>query len=107
MRLGCDASREPWAVSKWPLEMRVRPLLRLTIKVKRMSMIFEAIGMIVCVVGGGALGLFILGLLLGLACEVWVLASGKFRGVLRGESLIYEYKKNREQFLKWKQEQDI
>ena len=72
-----------------------------------MKVFCEAIGTIICVVGGGALGLMILALLLELACEVWVIASGKFRGVLKGESLIYEYKKNREQFLKWKQEQDI
>ncbi len=64
------------------------------------------IGAIVLIAGG--LLLLVAGV--GLACllvgNIWIAASNRWRNVLRGESLIYEYRKNREAFLRWKEEQD-
>lgn len=50
---------------------------------------------------------------IGLACLLgwlvsfaWIAFSETFRGICKAESLIYEYRKNREQFLKWKEKKD-
>lgn len=50
------------------------------------------------------MALLILGLLLYLACALWINASNMFRKIMHAESLIYEYKKNREEYLLWKKD---
>ena len=36
--------------------------------------------------------------------NIWIAASNKWRRILRAESLIYEYRKNRDEFMMWKHE---
>ena len=59
------------------------------------------IGYVVLAVGGFALFVTMSALFIEIACELWVLASTKFRAVWKAESLVYEYNKNREKFLEW------
>ena len=59
------------------------------------------IGYAVVVVGGFALLGIMSAIFIEIACELWVLASTKFRAVWKAESLVYEYNKNREKFLEW------
>ena len=47
--------------------------------------------------------LFLLGFLVNCA---WVAFSESFRSICKAESLIFEYRKNREAFLKWKEGAD-
>ena len=66
-----------------------------------MDAVFRIIGIIVCGLGGGLLCLAIVGFILWLACCAWIAFSNKFRAVCKAESLIFEYRKYREQFLAW------
>lgn len=66
-----------------------------------MDKIFLEFGRTICVFGGIFLGGTLMALLSQLLCEAWMAASNRFRKVCRGESLIFEYWKNREEFLKW------
>lgn len=49
-------------------------------------------------------GLLLFGVLVALAvrlmCELWIGVSIRFRSILKAESLIYEYRKNRDEFLR-------
>lgn len=67
---------------------------------------YNAVGMIVCGLGGGFLALVILALLLQLVCCAWVAFSDKFRDICKAESLIFEYRKNRHEFMVWKHTKD-
>lgn len=71
-----------------------------------MNTLFIRIGMIMCISGGLAILVSFLAAMLYLASDAWITASYKFRGVCSGESLIREYKKNRAEFLKWKEEKN-
>lgn len=42
-----------------------------------------------------------------LVANIWIAASNKWRRILRAESLIYEYRQNRDEFLRWKYENYI
>lgn len=68
-----------------------------------MSDFYCAIGRFLAVAGGLLLCAALVALLMELCCEAWIVASNKFRKVCRGESLIFEYHKNREEFLKWRE----
>lgn len=37
---------------------------------------------------------------------MWIEASNKWRSICKAESLIFEYRKNRDEFLAWKKEQE-
>jgi len=63
---------------------------------------YDIIGMLICYLGGGLLCLFILGLFLRLVCAVWIAFSDRFRDICKAESLIFEYRKNRHEFMVWK-----
>lgn len=52
-------------------------------------------------IGGIAVLILLIGCVMWMACNVWITASTQFRNIVKAESLIYEYKKYREQFLKW------
>lgn len=68
-----------------------------------MSNFYCAIGRFLVVAGGLLLCAALVALLMELCCEAWMAASNKFRKVCRGESLIFEYWKNREEFLEWRE----
>ena len=58
----------------------------------------------VLVVGWIALsviGCAVIGVLLWLALDIWEYASNRFRDVYKAESLIFEYRKNRDDYLEW------
>lgn len=54
------------------------------------------------IIGGGSIlaSLLLAGLFL-LMCEAWILTSNCFRDICKAESLIHEYRRNREKFLEW------
>ena len=60
------------------------------------------IGAVVVIV----LGLSLLALLTYLMAIIWIRASNAWRRILKAESLIYEYKKNRDEYLAWKETVD-
>ena len=62
-----------------------------------------AIGCVIMGAGGALLALMILfSIGYGLCCA-WIAFSNRFRDVCKAESLIFEYRKNREKFLEWKE----
>lgn len=53
------------------------------------------------IIGGTELAFFLM-VVIGLAaCKAWISASNKFRDICKAESLIHEYRRNREEFLSW------
>lgn len=66
----------------------------------------QGLGMTLMVFGGiliAAVILLLLGLFVGIA---WIAFSDNFRAICKAESLIFEYRKNREKFLEWKVKED-
>lgn len=59
------------------------------------------VGFALMVVGG----LLLFGVLVALSarimCELWIGVSNRFRDICKAESLIHEYRRNREKFIKW------
>lgn len=64
------------------------------------------VGAFVLIAGGLLLLAALTGLVVYLVGQIWTETSKRLRAILRVESLIYEYKRNREEFLRWKEEQD-
>jgi hypothetical protein len=60
------------------------------------------IGAAFMLIGGVALVAIVLGLAVYAAGLAWVAASNKWRAILRAESLIYEYRMNREAYIEWR-----
>ncbi len=64
------------------------------------------LGAILMCVGGG----LVVGTLIcfagSLLCAAWIAFSERFRSICRAESIIFEYRKNRKKFLRWKEEND-
>ena len=60
------------------------------------------VGYVLCALGGATLLLTILAVVFYIAAVLWYKASMRWRGVFKAESLVYEYHKNRVQFLAWK-----
>lgn len=52
------------------------------------------------------IGCAAIGVLLCLALDIWEYASNRFRDVCKAESLIFEYRKNRDDYLEWKNTKD-
>ena len=50
-----------------------------------------------------ALGLVLTAYLVYWMAVAWIKASNAWRGILKAESLIYEYKQNRDEYLKWRE----
>lgn len=67
-----------------------------------MDTVCLCIGYVLCGLGGATLLITILGGVFYLAAVVWYGVSVRWRGVWKAESLVYEYHKNRVQFLAWK-----
>lgn len=61
------------------------------------------IGAAVMLIGGVALAAVVLGLAIYFAGLAWVSASNKWRDILRAESLIFEYRRERKEYLWWKE----
>ena len=54
--------------------------------------------------GGAVLLIAIIGFLIYIAEAVWVVASDRFRDICKAESLIHEYRLNREKYLEWRKD---
>lgn len=66
-----------------------------------MENVFHLVGAIVCGIGGSLLCIAVVWFLAwGVSCA-WVLFSNQFRAICKAESMIFEYRKYREQFLAW------
>ena len=64
------------------------------------------IGAFFMIAGGAFLVAAVVGIVAYIAVIIWISASNKFRSICKAESLIFEYRRNREELLEWKGEQD-
>ena len=60
-----------------------------------------SIGHTFMVIGGTFLVIFLIAAIASIACFAWIHASNRFRDICKAESLIHEYRRNREKFLEW------
>ena len=60
-----------------------------------------SIGYTFMVIGGTFLSIFLIATIASIACFAWIHASNRFRDICKAESLIHEYRRNREKFLEW------
>ena len=60
-----------------------------------------SIGYTFMVIGGMFLVIFLIATIAYIACLAWIHASNRFRDICKAESLIHEYRRNREKFLEW------
>lgn len=58
-------------------------------------------GTVLFCLGGSFMFSLIIAGLFRLMCAAWISASNRFRDICKAESLIFEYRKNREMFLQW------
>ena len=56
------------------------------------------------VVGGIGIAVLLLALLVWLAGVAWIAASERWRDICKAESLIREYRREREEYLQWKKQ---
>ncbi len=63
------------------------------------------VGEVFLICGGTFLLILVLAGFFRLMCEAWVALSNRFRGICKAESLIFEYHKNRDDFLRWRSQQ--
>lgn len=59
------------------------------------------IGAFFTIAGGIIMMLFVVGMVGYLVALLWISACNKWRAICRAESLIFEYRKNRKDFLRW------
>lgn len=59
------------------------------------------IGAFFTIAGGIIMMLFVVGMVGYLVALLWISACNKWRAICRAESLIFEYRKNRKDFLQW------
>ena len=64
------------------------------------------IGRFACYVGGALFLIGVLSILGWIVCEAWIAVSDRFRDICKAESLIFEYRKNRSEFMVWKNAKD-
>ena len=62
------------------------------------------IGGLFMIIGGATICFALVALLASLATELWIDASNRFRDICKAESLIHEYKRERDKYMKWKEE---
>lgn len=62
-----------------------------------------AIGQVIMAFGGMLLGTALILFLMWIVGFAWIAFSKQFRAICKAESLIHEYRKDREEFLKWKE----
>lgn len=63
----------------------------------------EAVGIFAVVAGGLAVMCALVFLFWWLAEQIYIAASNRFRDICRAESLIHEYRRNRSEYLWWKE----
>lgn len=68
-----------------------------------MEAFVEGIGMFFAAIGGIAAVLAALCFFWWLADIAWIAASSRFRDICKAESLIFEYRREREEYLWWKE----
>lgn len=66
-----------------------------------MEAFVEIVGVFFVTIGGIAAVLAALCFFWWLADIAWIAASNRFRDICKTESLIHEYRRNREKFLEW------
>ena len=71
---------------------------------KLIDSVMMNIGAVFLIAGGVLLISALFGFAIWLVGKIWIAASNKWRRILRAESLIYEYRQNRDEFLMWKHE---
>jgi hypothetical protein len=64
------------------------------------------IGAFFSIAGGIIMMLFVVGMVGYLVALLWISACNKWRAICRAESLIFEYRKNRKDFLRWMSKAD-
>ena len=64
------------------------------------------IGAFFAIAGGIIMMLFVVGMVGYLVALLWISACNKWRDICRAESLIFEYRKNRKDFLRWMSKAD-
>lgn len=64
------------------------------------------IGTVFLYVGGSILALLVLTVLAELMAEAWIYASNRWRGILKAEKLIREYREYRDEFKEWLEERN-
>lgn len=64
------------------------------------------IGAFFAIAGGIIMMLFVVGMVGYLVALLWISACNKWRAICRAESLIFEYRKNRKDFLRWMSKAD-
>lgn len=64
------------------------------------------IGAFFAIAGGIIMMLFVVGMVGYLVALLWISACNKWRAICRAESLIFEYRKNRKDFLRWMNKAD-
>lgn len=64
------------------------------------------IGAFFTIAGGIIMMLFFVGMVGYLVALLWISACNKWRAICRAESLIFEYRKNRKDFLRWMSKAD-
>ena len=64
------------------------------------------IGAFFAIAGGIIMMLFVVGTVGYLVALLWISACNKWRAICRAESLIFEYRKNRKDFLRWMSKAD-
>lgn len=62
----------------------------------------ESVGLIVIIIGSIFVILFLLCFGWWALSSIWIAASNKFRDICRAESLIFEYRRERDAYLRWK-----
>lgn len=65
-----------------------------------------SVGAFFLLVGGALLLAAVLALFAWLVGSAWIATSNKWRRICQAESLIFEYRKNREEYMEWKKEQE-
>ena len=69
----------------------------------RLTQAIEFFGTIMCIGGGFILTFTILLVLAYFMSVLWIEVSKKWRSICAAESLIHEYVKERESYMKWRQ----
>lgn len=64
------------------------------------------IGALFLILGGAFLFAGVVLLFAWILGSAWIAVSNKWRRICHAESLIFEYRKNRDRFLEWKKEQE-
>lgn len=68
--------------------------------------VMMSIGAFFLLVGGALLLASVLVLFAWIIGSAWIATSNKWRRICQAESLIFEYRKNRDMYLEWKKEQE-